>query len=174
MKKAMINYIQSERNDNLYTPEYAILPLIKYLPKNKNITIWECCDYGDSKITKLLKENGYNVVSTDIVSGFNFLTDEPDFEFDMIITNPPYSIKNEWLQKCYEYNKPFALLLPVTALEGEFRGSLYDKYGISTIILNKRVNFTDKNNVWFNTSWFVWNLEGLPNNKLYFEKIIKE
>ena len=37
MKKAMINYVQSERNDNLYTPEYAILALIKYLPKNKNI-----------------------------------------------------------------------------------------------------------------------------------------
>lgn len=171
MKQAMINYIQSEKNDNLYTPDYAIKPLLKYLPENKNITIWECCDFGKSKITEVLKEQGYNIISTDITNGFNFLTDKPNFEFDMIITNPPYSIKDDWLKKCYEYNKPFALLLPLTALEGSTRNNLYTKNGISVIILDKRVNFTDKKNVWFNTSWFIWNLPNIENNKIFFEKI---
>ena len=51
MKKAMINYIQNEKFDDLYTPEYAITPLLEYIPRN--ITVWECCDFGGSKITEL-------------------------------------------------------------------------------------------------------------------------
>ena len=61
MKKAMIDYMKNEKNDELYTPDYAIKPLLKYLPKNK--IIWECTDFGNSNITKVLKENGYKVIS---------------------------------------------------------------------------------------------------------------
>ena len=53
MKKAMINYIQKEKFDDIYTPSYAIKPLLKYIPKG--ITIWECCDFGGSEITRLLR-----------------------------------------------------------------------------------------------------------------------
>lgn len=116
MKQALL---QHTLNDEIYTPEIALIPLLKYLPKN--ITIWECTDFGESNITKVLKDHGYNVISTH-KKDFNFLTDKPSFEFDMIITNPPYSLKDDFIEKCYSYNKPFALLLPITALEGLRRG----------------------------------------------------
>ena len=119
MKKALIDYIKRGPNDEIYTPDYAVLPLLKYLPKNK--IVWECSDFGRSNITKVLKQNGYKVISTH-KKNFNFLTDTPDFDFDIIITNPPYSLKNEFIQKCYDLKKPFALLLPITALEGVERG----------------------------------------------------
>ena len=102
MKKAMIDYMQNVKNDELYTPEYAIKPLLKYLPKN--ITIWECTDYGSSNITKLLNERGYKVIKTH-KDNFDFLQDIPDFDFDMIITNPPYSLKDEFIKRCnFIYN----------------------------------------------------------------------
>lgn len=110
---------QHTLNDEFYTPESAILPLLKYLPKN--IKIWECTDFGQSEITRILREKGYQVISTH-KKDFDFLTDKPDFDFDMIITNPPYSLKDQFIEKCYQYNKPFALLLPITALEGIKRG----------------------------------------------------
>lgn len=170
MKQAMISYIQTNKFDDLYTPEYAIIPLLKYL--TTGLTIWECTDYGESKITKVLVENNYVVISTDIIKGFDFLNDMVDFHFDMIITNPPYSLKNNFLTKCYEYNKPFALLLPLTALESAERNILYRDKGISVIVLDRRVNFsTTSNNVWFNTSWFCWNLDKLSNNSIAFEKL---
>lgn len=56
MKQAMINYIQNEKNDELYTPKEAIKPIMKYLDKNK--IYWECTDYGGSNITKVLREGG--------------------------------------------------------------------------------------------------------------------
>lgn len=170
MKKAMIDYMKNEKNDELYTPEYAIKPLLKYLPKNK--IIWECTDFGSSNITKVLKESGFNVISTH-KKDFDFLKDIPDFEFDIIITNPPYSLKDEFLRKCYEYKKPFCLLLPITSLEGIERGKMFRENSVELLVLDRRCNFiysNAKKSNWFNTSWFCWNI--LPK-QLIFEELIK-
>lgn len=166
MKQAMINYIKNEKNDELYTPREAIIPILKYLDKDK--IYWECTDFGDSNIRKVMVENGFKVVSTR-KEEFDFLKDDPLFKFDVIITNPPYSTKNKFLKRCYELNKPFMLLLPLTALEGKERGKLYRQNGIELIVLDKRINFMkEKNNVWFNTSWFCYKICNKPLN---FEKV---
>ena len=154
-------------NDELYTPNEAIYPLLKHIP-NKRLTIWECTDFGESNISKLLKEKGFNVISTHI-KDFNFLTNTPNFYFDMIITNPPYSLKDEFIKKCYEYDKPFALLLPLTALEGIVRGKMFREKGIDLLVLDKRINFMkSKKNCWFNTSWFTYKIQ---EKNLIFEKV---
>ena len=166
MKKTMINYIKKPKFDNLYTPDYAIKPLLKYIPRG--ITVWEPCDSGISKITKLLKKHGCTVISTDKKE--NFFEYMPKQKFDMIITNPPYSLKDDFLKKCYEWKKPFCLLLPLTALEGKKRGNLFRKNNIEVMILDGRVDFTGKKSTWFNTSWFCYNV--LPK-QLIFEKLEK-
>lgn len=168
MKKTMINYMQKEKFDNLYTPDYAIEPLLKYIPKG--ITIWECCDFGGSKITRLLKKHGCNVISTDKEE--NFFEYKPNENFDMIITNPPYSLKDDFIKKCYEWNKPFCLLLPITSLEGKTRGAMFRKYGIEVMVFDSRVEYLDnKRGNWFNTSWFCHNV--LPK-QLIFEELNKK
>ena len=77
------------------------------------------------------------------------------------------SLKLEFLENCYEIGKPFALLRPLTALEGKKRGELYKKYGIQLIIPNKRINFITPSGKgsgsWFATSWFCWKLN-LPKD----------
>ena len=170
MKKAMIDYIKREKFDDLYTPDYAIKPLLKYVPKD--ITVWECCDFtdgGGSQITKLLKQHGCNVISTGKKE--NFFKFKPDIDFDMIITNPPYSLKDEFLERCYEIGKPFCLLLPITALEGKRRGNMFRKYGISVLVFDGRVVYmNDKKSNWFNTSWFCYKV--LPK-QLIFEELKK-
>lgn len=172
MKKAMIDYMKNEKNDELYTPDYAINPLLKYLP-NKKLKIWECTDFGESNITKVLVGGGYEIVSTH-KKDFDFLTDKPNFDFDMIITNPPYSLKDEFIKKCYEYGKPFCLLLPITSLEGIERGKMYRENGLEVLVFDRRCNFiynNPKKSNWFNTSWFCWKV--LPK-QLIFEELKKE
>lgn len=166
MKQPMKDYTTNEKFDNLYTPSYAVEPLLKYVPKN--FVVWECTDSGNSNITKALKENGNIVISSDIATGFDFLNEKPTFDFDIIITNPPYTQKNEFLKRCYEYNKPFALLLPITALEGVERNKMFNEYGIELMVLDKRIDFTGKKSCWFNTSWFCKNI---LKEKLIFESI---
>lgn len=94
----------------------------------------------------------------------------------MIITNPPYSLKDEFIKKCYEWNKPFCLLLPITALEGKTRGKMFRKHGIEVLVLDGRVQFMEnmikdynkkKSGNWFNTSWFCHNV--LPQDLIFKE-----
>ena len=167
MKKTLVDYIKRGCFDELYTPEYAITPLLKYLPKDA--IIWECTDFGDSNITKVLRKNGFKVVNTNKTE-IDFLKDDIDFNFDIIITNPPYSLKNQFIRKCYEYKTPFCLLLPITSLEGIERGKMYRKNGIELLVLDKRIDFNGKGKNWFNTSWFCWKV--LPK-QLIFKELIK-
>lgn len=116
-----------------------------------------------------MKQHGCNVISTGKKE--NFFKFKPDIDFDMIITNPPYSLKDEFLERCYEIGKPFCLLLPITALEGKRRGNMFRKYGISVLVFDGRVVYmNDKKSNWFNTSWFCYKV--LPK-QLIFEQLDK-
>lgn len=151
MKKPLIDFIKRGDYDELYTPEYAIKPLLKYLPEN--IKVWECTDY--------------EVISTK-KEYFDFLKDIADFDFDMIITNPPYSLKDEFIKRCYDYGKPFCLLLPITSLEGIKRGKMFRQKGIEVLVFDKRIDFNGKGQNWYNTSWFCW---GVLPKPLLFEEL---
>jgi hypothetical protein len=74
----------------------------------------------------------------------------------MIITNPPYSIKDDFLERAFKLWKPFMFLLPLTSLEWKRRSQMYnDNWWIQVIIPNKRYNFMlEKKWAWFQTSWF--------------------
>lgn len=162
MKQAMINYIQNEKNDELYTPIEAIKPLLKFIPKD--YIIWECTDFGKSEISNELRKNGNKVIST--YSKFDFLKREIKGTYHYIITNPPYSLKNEFIKRCYQLGKPFCLLLPITALEGKARGEMFREHGIQVLVLDRRINYHKmKKNIWFNTSWFCYKV--LPKDLIF-------
>lgn len=159
--------------DDFQTPQYAVYPLLKYIPKNW--LIWECAE-GIGNITAVFKNNSYKVIGSDITTGQDFFEYEPQ-NYDCIITNPPYSEKDKWLQRCYELGKPFALLLPITALEGQKRHSMYRKYGLQVIILDKRVNFVlpmdkapQKSSSWFASAWFT-NGINLSSNLIFESEV---
>lgn len=169
MKKAMINYMQNPKHDELYTPVEAIKPLLKYI--SDDWVVWEPTDHGRSNISKLFGEKGNSVIATHIDRGFDFFNTGEKSKFDCIVTNPPYSLKTEFLKRAYELKRPFALLLPITALEGIERGKLFRKYGIELLVLDRRINFMEeKKNNWFNTSWFCYKI--LPQ-QLIFEEVVK-
>ena len=115
MKEALKNH---KVFDELYTPDYAVEPLLKYIPRDVQ-TVWCPCDHSDSRIVETLKQCDYDVVCSHIENGCDFLDYELPYDYDMIITNPPFSIKDKIIKRCYDLGKPFALLLPLTALEGQ-------------------------------------------------------
>lgn len=143
--------------DELYTPDEAVDMILPYIPR-KVSTIWECTAIKESRIVKVLKDAGYKVITTHIENGQDFFKYEPS-NYDMIITNPPYSLKNKFLKRAYNLKKPFMFLLPLTTLEGIERGEMFGKNGIQMLIPNKRFNFKPEKNsgAWFQTSWFCFN-----------------
>jgi hypothetical protein len=154
-------------SDNYQTPDYAIEPLLPYLKQEQ--IIWDCA-CGNGNIVRYLNSKGFKAIGTDINMGFeyNFLFYQPE-RFDCIITNPPYSNKDMFIERCYMLGKPWAMLMPITALEGK-RQRLFERYGIELLLLDKRIEFTDntKTGAWFATAWFCWQI--LPK-QIIFAKI---
>lgn len=91
------------------TPPEVTKTLLRVLDLPKTTVIWEpAC--GEMDMVSAMQSAGYSVVATDIIYGQNFLT-EPLPECDWIITNPPFSVADKFIERCAEHDKPFALLL---------------------------------------------------------------
>jgi hypothetical protein len=77
---------------------------------------------------------------------------------EAIITNPPFSIKEKFLARCYELGYLFALLMPITTFDSRERRKLFHREGIQLILPNGRINFETPNgkgsSSWFYTAWF--------------------
>lgn len=152
-----IDYIKRGAFDELYTPKEAIECILPYIPDTVKI-IWECTAIENSEIVTVLKANGYEVIKSHIKDGLDFFEYEPQ-QYDLIIANPPYSLKDQFLVRAFSLGKPFMMLLPITTLEGKKRSEMFRKNGVQVLIPNKRFNFiAAKKGSWFQTSWFTWKL----------------
>lgn len=151
---------ESQSFDRCQTPKYALDPLLLYIPKN--FTIWESA-CGDGNLVRGLTDSGYKVIATDILTGQNFFRWQPP-QWDIQLTNCPYSVKLEWLEHSYILGKPFALLLPVELLGVGKAQRMFERFGIEIVLLSGRVNFQTvntnfaKSNAWFPTAWYTWGL----------------
>jgi hypothetical protein len=83
-------------------------------------------------------------------------------KFDCIVTNPPYDIKQKFLERCYTLKKPFAMLMPLTTLETRKRQKLFRDNGVEVLFMPERINFEvpsgKESSAWFATAWFTWGL----------------
>ena len=138
----------NEQSDECYTPTEAIKPLFEFLAKD--ITYYDCTSGISGSIVDTLNQNGFTCKASE---GRDFLTDTFD-NYDAIITNPPYSKKDAFIERCYASGKPFALLLPVSAIQGIKRGKMFSDYGVELLVLNKRIDFTCKGAPHFGVAWF--------------------
>ena len=88
--------------------------------------------------------------------------------YDIIISNIPFSLKKECLELFITLNKPFIMLCPVDILVREYMNKYFHK--LQFIIPKKRYNFYKKNqkksSSWFDTMWICYGLK-------LKEKIIK-
>lgn len=150
-------------SDNFQTPDWPLEKLYRHIEQKSELSlqdkiIWDpCC--GKGNIVNYFINNGITSNGTDIEKGIDFLKDKIVLGNDVvIITNPPYSKKTKFLEKCYEYKKPFALLLPYSTFETEARQTMFKNNGLQVLFLPKRVDFeyedgTYKKSPWFATCW---------------------
>lgn len=149
--------VEREINDFYATPDIATKPLIEYLKANypdvHKDFIWEpAC--GKGHICEVLKENGYNVISTDLIDrGYrpgiygdncDFLSEKNDYTTAHIITNPPYKFAQEFVEKAIdimEDGKLCCMLMKLTFLEGKKRYDMFQKYPPKhLLVFSNRIN----------------------------------
>jgi len=141
--KPMINRAKRGPYDELWTPNEALDYLVPYIQYPYHI--WEPCP-GNGAIVRYFGESNTVATETDF-----FDTDWPNHA-DMIVTNPPFSKKVDWIRRCCVLGRPFALLLPVTTLG--VRAAQEYLSDAEIVFLPRRIDFTGKKAPWFAVAWF--------------------
>lgn len=170
-------YLQSnttEKGDEIYTPFYAVDPLLKYIPKD--LKLWLPFDEEWSAYYQTFTKEGYNVVRT----GWDFFKKSTPEGVDLIVSNPPFSKKDQVIQSCVERGVPFCLLFPIQTLQGKTRYKYFSKLdSIQMLCFDKRIAFhTDMDfkkytkGTSFASVYIIGGIKLLPND-LVIEELIE-
>lgn len=99
-------------------------------------------------------------VGTHEVYGKDFLGVAPALQpgsFQVIITNPPYSLSHEYLQACWRLQpKKLIFLLRLSFLASANRTDFMRKYAPDVYVLPDRPSFTGKGADSTDYAWFCW------------------
>lgn len=143
LNKGYLTCDRTAKGDEVYTPFYAVEPILEFIPKEKKI--WCPFDEEWSAFVQLLKERGFDVINSSLRGGKDFFEYEPK-EWDIIVSNPPFSKKDKVLKRVYELGKPFALLLPIQSLQSEERFK-YLSQGCEMLCFDKRIDYHTNGNM---------------------------
>ncbi len=135
INKGYLTAKTDKASDEVYTPEYAVKPILKYIQPNQ--VVWCPFDKEDSEFVKLISQNN-KVVYSHIDEGQNFFYYEPN-HYDVIISNPPFSCKDDVIKRLYELGRPYAVLLPIPSLQGQARFPYMTD--CQALIFDKRINY---------------------------------
>lgn len=173
-------------NDFYATPRNAIEAILKEVKLDGSILEPAA---GQGHISKVLREYyPYSeIVSTDLVQreerfgisiqgDVDFLTYDFNRKFDNIITNPPFNLAQEFIERALELsNDKVIMFAKIQLLEGNKRREMFDNTPLKYVyVFTKRVNplrngeeLDEKGKPWSSTmcfAWFVWehDYEGEP------------
>lgn len=144
LNKKYLTCSRTADGDEVFTPFYAVEPLLKYISKDK--VIWCPFDEEWSAYYQMFTENGYKVIRSSLIDGQDFFTYKPEEHYDIIVSNPPFSKKDKILKRLDELGKPFAVLLPTNSIQGKTRYNNCFKNGIQMLCFDLRVDYHTKFN----------------------------
>ena len=147
------------------TPRGVTLALLEV--ESLPYVIWEpAC--GDGAMSKVLREKGHHVISEDLIyrgygaGGRDFLRNV-DKRADCIVTNPPFNLANEFIQKAYDLGvSTVAYFMKLAALETIERSYIMERTCLSRVwVFRNRVLLTrngedPRGGGMIAFAWFVW------------------
>lgn len=136
--------------DHVATPRWVVEQIYELINIESFNMCWFPFNHYDSEFKLKADELKLKYKATHKFDdlGNDFFITEPPIGCDLMISNPPFSLQNEIIERSFrliEENKikAFALLLPLATLETPARADIYEKYRdkLSIIIFKKRIKF---------------------------------
>ena len=146
-------------NDECYTPDYGVKPILKYIPEGA--IVWCPFDTEDSQfVIQISKQN--EVEYSHISTGHDFFDYEPD-EWDMMVSNPPFTNKRKYFERALNLGKPFALIMTNTWLNDSAPKQLFKDKDLQLLMFDKRMKFIspdgrDNDKITFSSSYYCYNI----------------
>ena len=156
-------------NDECYTPNYGVSPIIKYIPEGA--IVWCPFDKEESEFVKQISQT-HTVVRSHLDDGQDFFTYEPE-NWDVIVSNPPFTNKRLFFERALSFNKPFALIMTNTWLNDSAPKQLFSDKDLQLLMFDKRMKFVSpdgrpNDKITFSSSYYCWNF--LPK-QIVMEKL---
>lgn len=140
-----------------------------------DIIVWECCCGKSMRLVEELAKIGFKkVVKSDIVNYENVdftydvvnkgIDGEDSFkEWNLVVTNPPFNRKKEFLTMFLKQSKPFAMILPMSVLNLKYAKELFKTHHCVVIPISPCVKFTHegKSKQVGPVGWFVGNVDNV-------------
>lgn len=146
------------KNDEWLTLDYAVKPILKYIPKNA--VVWCPFDTEESEFVKQIRRNGNKVIATHIRNGQDFYSYEPTEKWDCIISNPPFTNKKYIFARALSFDKPFALIMSNVWLNDAAPKHLFMNKDLQLLMFDKRMKFKNngvvQNKVTFSSSYYCY------------------
>lgn len=156
-------------NDECYTPDYGVEPILKYIPKG--VTVWCPFDKIESEFVQQITGSN-DVVYSHIDADQDFFNYEPE-HWDIIVSNPPFTNKRKFFERALSFNKPFALVMTNTWLNDSAPKQLFKDKELQLLMFEQRMKFItpdgqDNTKITFSSSYYCWNF--LPQ-QIIMEKL---
>lgn len=160
-------------NDECYTPKYGVTPILKYIPENA--IVWCPFDTAESEFVKQISKQN-QVINSHISLGQDFLTYNPKFQWDVIVSNPPFTNKRKFFERALSFEKPFALIMTNTWLNDSAPKQLFKDKDLQLLMFDKRMKFNSpdgraNDKITFSSSYYCWNF--LPKQIIMEELGVK-
>lgn len=158
------------------TPRWLVEEIYDFIDIKNYKSIWLPFDNYDSEFKLLADELDLNYKATHLYdeAGNDFFKTAPPEDCDLLISNPPFNLQNEIIERVYKLVKEkqikaFCLLLPLSTLETPRRSEVWQKLSdkLSIVILKKRIKFKDKKTT-FNACCY-WMLYNIKKEKLFWK-----
>lgn len=158
-------------NDEAYTPEYGVEPILKYIPTKA--VVWCPFDKEDSAFVRLISKTN-KVLFSHIESGQDFFKYQPKEKWDCIISNPPFKKKRQFFERALSFKKPFALIMTNAWLNDAASKKVFMDANkqMQLLMFDKRIKFNNpygnpNNKITFSSSYYCCDF--LPNDLITVE-----
>lgn len=152
--------------DDYETPAWCWRMIVDLI-NNKQRRIWEPF-YCKGLAGQTLAELGQPCIH----ENKDFFSWEPE-EWDCIVSNPPYSIKQSVFERCIALGKPFALYVPLDTLGRKYISRLMNSPYLQIVIPNARTDFITDYEVNRTcpphlTIWICWKMKLRDGSQIIF------
>lgn len=161
-------------NDRYETPKWAVEALLRLIPINPQWTYLEPCR-ASGRFYEHMPEGS---LWAEISEGVDYLkTDFP--KVNCVLTNPPYSLAQEFVEKAHTESGVIIMLLRLGFLESMKRVEFWKKYPVDhLVVLSRRPSFTDNGKTdGAGYAYFIWDKMGrleLDNAVYWISDLEKE
>lgn len=138
--------------DAYFTPESAFRPLLPHLYRDAEY--WEpAC--GDGRLIRWMRDGGLRADGRDLLVGYDFLKDTTRRQ--TIITNPPFSLAQEFCDHAIRHAPDVIMLLRLNFLGSQKRAKWWTKHEPTALfVLAERPDFTGDGGDSCEYAWFCW------------------